>query len=155
MYRRPPGSTRTDTLFPYPTLFRSLALGVDQGGRRLWKPARRIGAGAVALRLNENRPSRAEAPEGVVEPAGDGDEFGRHRGVEVGTAKAGGALAATVLVEDDALAHERCPGPEIRTAGRGPAILGKVNHRGLTPSNGRGYASDGEPSHQIATSADA
>src|SRR3546814_1393921 len=89
MYRRPPGSTRTDTLFPYPTLFRSLALGVDQGGRRLWKPARRIGAGAVALRLNENRPSRAEAPEGVVEPAGDGDEFGRHRGVEVGTAKAG------------------------------------------------------------------
>src|SRR3546814_18491434 len=25
-YRRPPKSTRTDTLFPYPTLFRSLAL---------------------------------------------------------------------------------------------------------------------------------
>src|SRR3546814_6389478 len=24
MIRRPPGSTRTDTLFPYPTLFRSL-----------------------------------------------------------------------------------------------------------------------------------
>src|SRR3546814_4775194 len=105
MYRRPPGSTRTDTLFPYPTLFRSLALGVDQGGRRLWKPARRIGAGAVALRLNENRPSRAEAPEGVVEPAGDGDEFGRHRGVEVGTAKAGGALEATVLVEDRSEEH--------------------------------------------------
>src|SRR3546814_17656290 len=27
MYRRPPRSTRTDTLFPYPTLFRSLDIG--------------------------------------------------------------------------------------------------------------------------------
>src|SRR3546814_3140054 len=27
MTRRPPGSTRTDTLFPYTTLFRSLAVG--------------------------------------------------------------------------------------------------------------------------------
>src|SRR3546814_7978331 len=27
MIRRPPGSTRTDTLFPYTTLFRSLVLG--------------------------------------------------------------------------------------------------------------------------------
>src|SRR3546814_4969952 len=30
MIRRPPRSTRTDTLFPYTTLFRSLALGGDQ-----------------------------------------------------------------------------------------------------------------------------
>src|SRR3546814_14208052 len=28
MIRRPPKSTRTDTLFPYPTLFRSLANGI-------------------------------------------------------------------------------------------------------------------------------
>src|SRR3546814_12012841 len=28
MIRRPPRSTRTDTLFPYTTLFRSLAIGV-------------------------------------------------------------------------------------------------------------------------------
>src|SRR3546814_17416186 len=27
MIRRPPGSTRTDTLFPYTTLFRSLTMG--------------------------------------------------------------------------------------------------------------------------------
>src|SRR3546814_16860144 len=32
MIRRPPISTRTDTLFPYPTLFRSLAHRVDIGG---------------------------------------------------------------------------------------------------------------------------
>src|SRR3546814_6853952 len=31
MLRRPPRSTRTDTLFPYTTLFRSFALGVAIG----------------------------------------------------------------------------------------------------------------------------
>src|SRR3546814_17949604 len=38
MIRRPPISTRTDTLFPYPTLFRSLAdqyLGFVERARRL------------------------------------------------------------------------------------------------------------------------
>src|SRR3546814_18669254 len=30
MIRRPPRSTRTDTLFPYTTLFRSLVVGVEQ-----------------------------------------------------------------------------------------------------------------------------
>src|SRR3546814_5570434 len=33
MIRRPPRSTRTDTLFPYTTLFRSLAAGNPRGGR--------------------------------------------------------------------------------------------------------------------------
>src|SRR3546814_9981765 len=32
MLRRPPRSTRTDTLFPYTTLFRSLALGFEEIG---------------------------------------------------------------------------------------------------------------------------
>src|SRR3546814_13877199 len=31
MIRRPPGSTRTDTLFPYTTLFRSLAIVTQEG----------------------------------------------------------------------------------------------------------------------------
>src|SRR3546814_1929786 len=34
MIRRPPRSTRTDTLFPYTTLFRSRHGGRDAGGRR-------------------------------------------------------------------------------------------------------------------------
>src|SRR3546814_12979093 len=34
MIRRPPRSTRTDTLFPYTTLFRSVRGGLDQGGAR-------------------------------------------------------------------------------------------------------------------------
>src|SRR3546814_14973362 len=32
MIRRPPRSTRTDTLFPYTTLFRSLGMGVGNAG---------------------------------------------------------------------------------------------------------------------------
>src|SRR3546814_16465989 len=58
MIRRPPRSTRTDTLLPYTTLFRS------QGGRR--NGARRLGAdrdpGAAARRLDGHprrvRPAR-------------------------------------------------------------------------------------------------
>src|SRR3546814_14126401 len=34
MIRRPPRSTRTDTLFPYTTLFRSLSVLGMHGGRR-------------------------------------------------------------------------------------------------------------------------
>src|SRR3546814_19364228 len=34
MIRRPPRSTRTDPLFPYTTLFRSLALVADDGHRQ-------------------------------------------------------------------------------------------------------------------------
>src|SRR3546814_12480181 len=45
MIRRPPRSTRTDTLFPYTTLFRSIAvgrLGGDVGGAH-----RRTSAGTI------------------------------------------------------------------------------------------------------------
>src|SRR3546814_3363297 len=35
MIRRPPRSTRTDTLFPYTTLFRSLEMAVRAVGRQL------------------------------------------------------------------------------------------------------------------------
>src|SRR3546814_15834661 len=39
MIRRPPRSTRTDTLFPYTTLFRSL-----QRGRRVWEYRELLGS---------------------------------------------------------------------------------------------------------------
>src|SRR3546814_6847726 len=50
MIRRPPRSTRTDTLFPYTTLFRSgRRRGLRRGdqGRWLW-PGRRGGDAAIA-----------------------------------------------------------------------------------------------------------
>src|SRR3546814_1620840 len=43
MRRRPPGSTRTDTLFPYTTLFRSGGRGYRRDRR--WRDARRAGSG--------------------------------------------------------------------------------------------------------------
>src|SRR3546814_8104483 len=49
MRRRPPRSTRTDTLFPYTTLFRSLALTLDAA---FALPEVADGAGAVADHLH-------------------------------------------------------------------------------------------------------
>src|SRR3546814_16786638 len=57
MRRRPPRSTRTDTLFPYTTLFRSDAGGGEQGGdrrsnaepRRDRPDSRRLSAGAQVM----------------------------------------------------------------------------------------------------------
>src|SRR3546814_19509946 len=66
-----------------------LALGVDQGRCRVGKAACRIGRGLMALRLDEDRPARAEAAEGVVEAAGDRDKFGRHGAVEARGTEAG------------------------------------------------------------------
>src|SRR3546814_16445731 len=74
--------------------------------------AGRIGRRTMALRLNENGPAGAEAPEGVVETAGDSDQLSRHGAVEVGPAEACGALQAAVLVEDNAFADQCDPGEE-------------------------------------------
>src|SRR3546814_5482837 len=67
MIRRPPRSTRTDTLFPYTTLFRSILAAADNvsdGGST--SPAsgrgRAKGAGEGALRSVENTPPPAGAP---------------------------------------------------------------------------------------------
>src|SRR3546814_3094060 len=47
MYRRPPGSTRTDTLVPYTTLFRSHAIGRDRFVVRASRIDRRSGKFAL------------------------------------------------------------------------------------------------------------
>src|SRR3546814_5989118 len=52
MIRRPPRSTRTDTLFPYTTLFRSRPAGGSGGGGRL-RPRRR-----AARRSRPRQPAR-------------------------------------------------------------------------------------------------
>src|SRR3546814_1435550 len=62
MYRRPPRSTLPDTLFPYPTLFRSL----DHrrvGGAVGYHRRRRRGAVAPDLRLCDMVARRAAAPD--------------------------------------------------------------------------------------------
>src|SRR3546814_2527588 len=54
MIRRPPRSTRTDTLFPYTTLFRSEQQGLIADApfsrRAVWQPAPGGGRGMIAAR---------------------------------------------------------------------------------------------------------
>src|SRR3546814_19405113 len=45
MIRRPPRSTRTDTLFPYTTLFRSTRRGFGPDAEHIFHPPRRHGEG--------------------------------------------------------------------------------------------------------------
>src|SRR3546814_18390912 len=68
MIRRPPRSTRTDTLFPYTTLFRSIKVaGVAMTlNRNTFAPMRALGRGALAvllLALIALQPARASEPE--------------------------------------------------------------------------------------------
>src|SRR3546814_10728854 len=68
MIRRPPRSTRTDTLFPYTTLFRSIATSIGRCGRRssplprrsaVHRPHYWIGSSARKLTA-ESDPARSE-----------------------------------------------------------------------------------------------
>src|SRR3546814_20189166 len=68
MIRRPPRSTRTDTLFPYTTLFRSFDLDrrrteradeIAQGPRELVRDALERGKGIAVLRLAQQQPRLA------------------------------------------------------------------------------------------------
>jgi hypothetical protein len=53
------------------------AFGIDQLGSGFREIAQRIAVRGLALGLNKNRPAGAETAQGVVEPRGDGDQFGR------------------------------------------------------------------------------
>src|SRR3546814_18125370 len=70
MRRRPPRSTRTDTLFPYTTLFRSHGLGdggpgVSRGTRHAM---REHGSGGAGGRNRASGPARADGLAGHSEP---------------------------------------------------------------------------------------
>src|SRR3546814_2313204 len=70
MIRRPPRSTRTDTLFPYTTLFRSGGAGELQGHQEVRRHAH---AGRQAVRQVEyGRLSRAQRQRHMVEAHGEG-----------------------------------------------------------------------------------
>src|SRR3546814_6089501 len=62
MIRRPPRSTRTDTLFPYTTLFRS------QAGFHRWPPA---GAGRPGPAFRQGHPPRRLDPLGTARRHGE------------------------------------------------------------------------------------
>src|SRR3546814_2606358 len=58
MIRRPPRSTRTDTLFPYTTLFRSVLFGIEHLEQRRGRIAAEILAQLVDLVEQEQRIAR-------------------------------------------------------------------------------------------------
>src|SRR3546814_17274838 len=61
MIRRPPRSTRTDTLFPYTTLFRSRVGGVAFGDPRGVPRLRRVEADKLHLACGAHRSARRGA----------------------------------------------------------------------------------------------
>src|SRR3546814_13325166 len=104
MIRRPPRSTRTDTLFPYTTLFRSRPAGaysllVDD---RAWRDPDRRGRGARPAARERQRRLRPLARLADAEPGGHfADQFGRCRD----RARRGGARPLRGRAEERELAH--------------------------------------------------
>src|SRR3546814_11772672 len=70
MIRRPPRATRTDTLFPYTTLFRSLLSGPPEPDRRLLDELRGVAAAFAALSAGKEKvpPIPAALPEKEIVP---------------------------------------------------------------------------------------
>src|SRR3546814_7639462 len=92
MIRRPPRSTRTDTLFPYTTLFRSGVVGWRRAARR------RVGPGAVRPEASADRlvVVPVEVLIGALPERVDVDEGGLHD-----LARVGGVLATEAGVGGD------------------------------------------------------
>src|SRR3546814_5247075 len=109
MIRRPPRSTRTDTLFPYTTLFRSLAVGGVERlfgiGQRQQNLAVAIFADRIDVDFRPRKPQRRQ---------GDGQRAGRRVPVEVRLFQ----LAEVEFVTDRARHDQRLfraePGPALR-----------------------------------------
>src|SRR3546814_9492862 len=74
MIRRPPRSTRTDTLFPYPTLFRSSPCAACAGVRRCAGATRSGGDFASA----HSRAARTRVPAGALRVRDGGDRSEEH-----------------------------------------------------------------------------
>src|SRR3546814_2855227 len=109
MIRRPPRSTRTDTLFPYTTLFRSAARRAGHADETLRPDA----AGQRARQL----PVRAGLP---AAPAGRAQPAHPHPGA---AAVAGSEVVGTAYRlhagEDGHELRDAGPGRRVRPAGRG------------------------------------
>src|SRR3546814_8985041 len=95
MIRRPPRSTRTDTLFPYTTLFRSVDIGeyleFGRDARVITVGGEAVADAAVAaLRLDE-RLDHALRPGGVANPfvGKNGHGFSCRRGARCASGQSG------------------------------------------------------------------
>src|SRR3546814_17396263 len=81
MIRRPPRSTRTDTLFPYTTLFRSAALGHPASKPLGRRNGNKRANGRIAVRpyaIEAERCARAGVPDDARERIGKRDRSERY-----------------------------------------------------------------------------
>src|SRR3546814_17535076 len=105
MIRRPPRSTRTDTLFPYTTLFRSIGTVANLGGV------------AEVLYTGDNRPRLGNAVYGLF-----GRDFvtrdGRRTMIVVVTPRQWAHLVAALGIGDAAVAIEASCGVSFATQDR-------------------------------------
>src|SRR6266851_3554029 len=90
----------------------------------------------VTLRLDKDRPARAEPTQRVVQSAGDADQFRRHCRIQIRPTKLCRALERAILIEDDALVDQSGPGQEIHQMRQGSTILSEVHHARRLASNG-------------------
>src|SRR3546814_2247746 len=73
MLRRPPRSTRTDTLFPYTTLFRSNAFGASF--QRLWQHDHRVDARHFGKHRDRLGPCGRHVAQGTATLEGTGEAY--------------------------------------------------------------------------------
>src|SRR3546814_1629240 len=81
MIRRPPRSTRTDTLFPYTTLFRSREIVLDDAAERLHREADAVQRPVARVAHVEDQPVVLDRQEQVVRPrppVGEGERSEEH-----------------------------------------------------------------------------
>src|SRR3546814_17023151 len=103
MIRRPPGSTRTDTLFPYTTLFRSAVASLRQPDAAL---ARRPDGVAGSRKLGVGRTAKSAAVRTIDGVAAGGFGSAQFTSPED---------SLTTTIDDIRAAAERPPGQVIRT----------------------------------------
>src|SRR3546814_8543719 len=114
MIRRPPRSTRTDTLFPYTTLFRSIGLHQPFGARD-----------DDVLETVEYRLGRAEAVPEVMAEIGDREQRHTRGGEPLDKVEAAGHRARNRLVEARGIGVD-----QMRMVGKfGPALGHHVGER--------------------------
>src|SRR3546814_14636679 len=131
MIRRPPRSTRTDPLFPYPTLFRSgpahlIVVGGGPIGAELAQAHRRLGARVTILEMVKILPKDDPELAELVRRRLIAEGIDIREGIKVaGVEKDGNGLA--VAVEQDGQA-QRIEGSHLLLA-----TGGKANVEGLNP----------------------
>src|SRR3546814_360008 len=135
MIRRPPRSTRTDTLFPYTTLFRSIFAALRRTEQdRVVGSRRRIGLegclnelgedeALVGIGLFEGVPDRADDPDAKPGEGRLEEDLGGHPHIVDDGLAAPRPAAECVVAED---AHDDAPSPR---AGRSPAPISPRSRR--------------------------